>query len=99
MAPLHLRTITLSLTLAALGTVMMVMGMLVIFDFPARLGLPHRHALLFGIPLCAMGQFLYAVAADFLFPGADPRVTGAFELAPWVVLLLSLVGVLIWFFA
>jgi hypothetical protein len=89
------RTITLSLTLALSGTVMMVMGMLVMVDWPAKIGMHTRTGLLFGIPLCAMGQFLYAVAADFLFPDADPRVTGTFELAPWIVMAAAFVGVLI----
>jgi hypothetical protein len=95
MASVPARTITLSLTLAASGTVMMVMGMLVMFEWPAKIGMSFRTGLLFGIPLCAMGQFLYAVAADFLFPEADSRVTGACELAPWVLLVMAFVGVLI----
>jgi hypothetical protein len=89
------RTIALSLTLAASGSVMMTMGVLVMLDWPAKLGLPGSSGVLFGVPLCAMGQFLYAVAADFLFPEADSRVTGFFELAPWVVMAVALVGVLL----
>lgn len=95
MTPVPARTIALSLTLAASGTVMMTMGVLVMLEWPEKLGLPRRSGLLFGVPLCAMGQFLYAVAADFLFPEADSRVTGFFELAPWVVLAVALLGVLI----
>lgn len=95
MASVSARTMTLSMTMAASGTVMMVMGVLVMADWPTKIGLSGRTALLFGIPLCAMGQFLYAAAADLLFPEADPRVTGFCELAPWVVLVIALAGVLI----
>ena len=93
------RTITLALTLAGLGTVMMVMGMFAIRDWPARFDFAPSRGLLVGILLCAPAQFLYAVAADFLFPDADPRVSGAFELVPWIVLAVTLIGASIWFFA
>lgn len=95
MALVSARTITLSMTMAASGTVMMVMGVLVMADWPSKIGMSGRTALLFGIPLCAMGQFLYAAAAGLLCPDADPRVTGFFELTPWLALAIALAGVLI----
>lgn len=97
MAAIPARTLTLSLTMAALGTVMMIVGMFVIFEWPHRLGISAGRGLFFGLLFCAPAQFLYAAAAEFLFPDADPRLTGAFELAPWIVLALALVGGLIWF--
>lgn len=89
------RTLALALTIAALGTVMMVMGVLVVVEWRPRLDLPFRWALVAGVLLCAPAQFLYAVAADLVVPDADPRVTGAFELAPWLIVAATLVGVLL----
>lgn len=89
------RTVALALTVAALGTVMMVMGVMVVFEWRPRLDLPLRGALVAGVLLCAPAQFLYAVAADLLVPDADPRVSGAFELAPWLIVAATLVGVLL----
>jgi hypothetical protein len=99
MAVIPARTLTLSLITASLGTVMMVMGLLVIFDWPSKFGLSARIGFLLGVPLCAMGQFLYAAAADFLFPDADARLTGLFELAPWIIVAFTLLGGLIWILA
>ena len=96
MAALPARTVTLALTIAALGTVMMVMALFVSLEWPSRIGFSAGRGVFIGILLAAPAQFLYAVAADLLFPGADGRATGAYELAPWVVFAITIVGGLTW---
>ncbi len=93
------RTLTLAVTLAGLGVVMMIVGMFAFRDWPSRFGFSRTGGLIVAVMLWAPAQFLFAVAADFFCPDADPRVTGAFELLAWTVLAVTLIGALIWFFA
>jgi len=99
MAAHSARTLALAFTVAILGTVMMVMGLFASLDWPSRLGFPAARGLFIGILLAAPAQFLFAVSADLLFPNADPRITGAYELAPWIILAVTIFGGLIWLLA
>lgn len=89
--------LALILALGSSGTVMNIMGLLVMLDWPDKLGLSQRWAWRCGVVLIAMGQYFYASLAAQLFPGANPRLSGTFELLPWVVVVVGvLIGGLIW---
>jgi dipeptide/tripeptide permease len=82
--------------LASLGILLVAVGLLLLTDWPQRLGpwtdfVPHLWLPL-GLCLVAAGEFLLAVVAEDLCPQADPRVIGAMQLAPWVVVF----GVVLW---
>lgn len=89
--------VALALALGCSGTVMNVMGLLVMLDWPEKLGLSERWAWRCGVVLIAMGQYFYASLAAQLFPAANPKLSGAFELLPWVVVVVGvLIGGLLW---
>lgn len=77
--------------------VMVVAGLIVIFDLPNRVGFPVRLSLLVGGLLVAGGQFLFALTASRLFfPGASPRLTGVVELLPWAAFSVVACGAFFW---
>ncbi len=89
-----LRQLTAALGWTALGLVLMIVGLTVLSDYTARFGawwgwIP------IGILSIAFGEFLFAVIAEDLAPGADPRLSGILLLAPWVVVVavLATVGI------
>lgn len=77
---------------AAWSVVAVTIGLLATFDWPGQFGIRGRLLPIAGLVLVAMGQFMSAMAADQLFPGAHKRVTGVFEIAPWVVLAVIIIG-------
>jgi hypothetical protein len=88
--------LALALALGCTGTVMNIMGLLVMLDWPGKLGLPERWAWRCGVLLIAMGQYFYAAVAAQIFPAADPRLSGLFELLPWLVVAFVVIGGFIW---
>lgn len=77
--------------------VMVVAGLIVIFDLPIRVGFPVRLSVLIGGLLVAGGQFVFALTASRLFfPGASPRLTGVVELLPWAMFAIVASGALFW---
>lgn len=79
-----------------LGTVwawlMMVVGLLLITSWSARMPGLHGWGVLLGVMLLAGGQFVGAVIAGRLFPRASRRARVGVEAAAWVVIA-GLVGV------
>ncbi|MCC6319916.1 MAG: hypothetical protein IT438_00585 [Phycisphaerales bacterium] len=73
----------------------MTIGLLAVLEWPARFQVAGRWLPLLGLGLLAVGQFMSAMVADRLFPGADRRLTGVLELAPWAVLAAIVIGGLV----
>ena len=74
--------------------IMVVFGLLIAFDWPSRMDYPAQWLVLGGTLLIAAGQFVFAINASRMFPGAHPRVTGIVEVLPVVGLIAVGVGVL-----
>lgn len=64
----------------AWGWLMVVVGLLLITDWAVWTG-PYAGL---GVGLIAVGEFIFAIVADWLFPRADRRLSGTFEVAAWV---------------
>ena len=77
---------------AAWSVVAISVGLLAVLDWPHKFRIPGRLVPIIGLSLVAVGQFMSAMVADQLFPRAHKRVTGFFELAPWVVLAIIVIG-------
>jgi hypothetical protein len=73
---------------------MVVVGVLAMFEWPARFPSLDVFLLSAGIVLLCAGQFVLAVTAGGMFPKANPRFSGLMELLPWIVAPVALVVVL-----
>jgi hypothetical protein len=73
--------------LTAWAFLMIAFGLWSIVELPGRFAAPGWFFPAVGVVLVAMGEFIAAITAERLFPGADRRVTVAFEGAAWVVVL------------
>lgn len=78
------------------SAVMVVVGTLLVLEWPARFGWWEEPWRIFGAALIAAGQFIFALVAARMFPIASPRVTGAFEVLPWLGLAVLLAGGWLW---
>ena len=77
--------------------VMVVAGLIVIFDLPNRVGFPIRLSLLVGGLLVAGGLFLFSLTASRrFFLGACPLLIGVVELLPWAAFSVVACGAFIW---
>ncbi|MBX3357558.1 MAG: hypothetical protein KF745_03935 [Phycisphaeraceae bacterium] len=78
---------------------MMVVGFLAVLEFAGRYPASGVVFRVIGVVLVSMGLFIAGVTADRWFTGANPWVTGSFELAAWAaatgVIVLAVMGVLL----
>ncbi len=84
--------------LAAAGAwslVMMYLGAIAVLDWPQRLTGWGRAGAAVGMVLLACGAFVFAAAAGRVFPRASPRVTVVFEVMPWILLILWVLGTML----
>lgn len=89
------------LSLTAWSFVMVMMGLLLIVEFPVRFGpmgeLWGRVFMAAGATVLAMGEFMFIFVARRIFPFAEDRVAGAMELLPWIALAgAAVLGVVHW---
>ncbi|MBC7834076.1 MAG: hypothetical protein H7Y88_03125 [Phycisphaerales bacterium] len=70
---------------------MIVVGLLAILEWPARVPAWDRALYVIGAMLLAMGQFVLALVAARLFPAASARLTATFELLAWIAIASALV--------
>ena len=92
----------LPVTTGIWALVLVIMGLLLMFEFPSRFGpmvgmWGTRAFWAAGALSLAMGEFILAVEARRVFPRAHPRVAGAFEIFPWLALgCAALLGGVLW---
>lgn len=94
-SPILSRTVFVCV-LAGWALVAILMGLMAIFEWPAKVGLSSRWGLVLGVALVGVGQFMSAMVADLLFPSAHRGVTGAMEIAPWLAVAAVVVGGILW---
>jgi len=70
--------------MTAWAFVMVVFGLVIAAEWPARMNLSIRGCVLGGSLLIAAGQFIFALNASRMFQGAHPRLTGIVEVLPVV---------------
>ena len=80
----------------AWSAIMVVVGALLVTDWPARFGWQTGYWELAGAALVAAGQFVFAFAAARFFPLANRKVTIAFESLPWVGFVILVLGGRLW---
>jgi hypothetical protein len=84
------------------GFVMVVMGLLMILEFPLRFGpmggeMGRRVFVVLGALLLTFGELLFVDAAHRVFPRAEPRLAVVLEVLPWVLLGVGvIVGAVLW---
>lgn len=97
-----LRRAVLPVTMGVWAVVMVVMGLLLLLEFPPRFGpmggvWGTRVMLAAGVTSLAMGEFMVAVVGRRVFPRAHARVAGVFEAVPWIALGVAAVfGAFLW---
>lgn len=80
----------------AWSAVMVIVGVLLVLDWPLRFGGWAKPWQVFGAALIAAGQFVFALVAARVFPLASGRVMAVFEALPWVGLLILVAGGWLW---
>lgn len=97
-----LQRAALPLTMGVWAIVMVVMGLLLLLEFPPRFGpmggvWGTRIMLAAGATSLAMGEFMMVVVGRRVFPGASAWLAGAMEVLPWLALgAAAIVGVVLW---
>lgn len=77
---------------SAWSVVAVTIGLLALLEWPRKFAIEGRWLPIIGLVLLAVGQFMSALVADQFFPGAHRRLTGAFELGPWLLLAAFVIG-------
>lgn len=78
------------------SAIMIVVGVLLITDWPDRFGWLTGPWQIAGPAMIAAGQFLFAFVVARLFPMANRKVTIAFETLPWVGFIILVLGGRLW---
>lgn len=86
----------LVMSASAWSLVLVVVGVLMMGEWPERFGFWVKPWLGCGAAMACAGVFLFAVTCGRVFPLANRRVKAMFEVAPWLALLGTLIGVATW---
>lgn len=89
------------LSMTAWSFVMVIMGLLLLIEFPVRFRPMGEHwarvFMIAGVAVLAMGEFMFIFVARRVFPMADARVAGVMEALPWIGLAgAGVLGVVHW---